>query len=95
MIVELILAAFANAFQNLFSVGPLAGLDLPSLSDEVMAHMYSYLDLFGYARSFITFFIPPDAFEFGVEAFALLFLTEKLYPLLMWIIRKIPLLNIS
>ncbi len=95
MIIEMILKAFQIAFLALFESGPLGALEIPALSDEVMSRLYDYLELLQYARNFITFFIPPEALEFGLEAFALLFLTEKLYPLIMWIIRKIPLLNIS
>lgn len=95
MIIELLLAAFQGAFFAIFKYGPLASLQVPAISDSVMSRLYDYVHYLSYARDFISFFIPSDAFAFGVKAFLLLFAVEKLYPVLMWIIRKIPLINVS
>ena len=88
-LLDIIFDFLSNFLNMIIPVG------IPALSDDVMEKMYSYLDLFDYAAGFITFFIPPDAFRFGFKAVVLLFSVEKLYPVLMWLLRKIPFLNIS
>ena len=89
VVIEGILGLLFNTFDKLLPVG------IPGLSDEVMQHMYDYLDLFQYAKNFIVFFIPPNALKFGIDAVVLLFSVEKLYPLVIWVIKKIPFVNIQ
>lgn len=90
MIVELLLTAVTNVLMLVLD-SLLGVLSIPSIPEDVMAHMYEYLDLLVYARSFIGFFIPGAAFEFGASAFFILFTVEKIYPFFMWVIHKIPL----
>lgn len=90
MIVEMILEALRVIIMGVLDTF-MSAIHIPSIPEDVMQHMYEYLDLFVYARGFIGFFIPGAAFEFGASAFFILFTVEKIYPVIMWVIKKIPL----
>ena len=92
MIIEWLLYALSN---GLMSAPFWVQLNIPSIPEDIMQRMYDYLDLFEYARCFIGFFIPGAAFEFGLTAFLILFAFEKLWPVIMWILNKIPFINID
>lgn len=93
MILEVLIDVILNFL--IFLVESVIPGGIPGLPEEVMQHMYDYLDLFQYAKNFIVFFIPPKAFQFGLEAVVLLFSVEKLYPLVVWVLKKIPFINIQ
>lgn len=63
---------------------------IPGLSDDVMNNLYDFLNLFDYGAQFIGFFIPMSLFKSCLTAVFLLFLTEHLYPVVLWVIKKIP-----
>lgn len=88
VLLDLLLDFIFMIFNDLLPVG------IPAISEDVMSNIYEYLDLFQYAKSFIVFFIPPAVFKFGFTAVSLLFAIEKLYPILAWVLQKIPFLNI-
>lgn len=90
MITEAILNIIIQFILNLFN-STLWNVRIPGLSDELMGKLYSYLDYLDYASQFIGFFIPISVFKPCLVAVLLLFSVEKLYPIIIWIVHKIPL----
>lgn len=85
MIVEAILNAVKSLLFSVFSF-----LHIPQLPDQLLVYVSDFLDLLDYAKGFIAFFIPPSLFNFVLNVFTALFLIDHGYPLIMWIIHKLP-----
>lgn len=90
MITELLLGSIMDLFFLLFD-GILANIHIPGLSDELMSNLYTYIDYFDYAGQFIGFFLPMSVFKSCLTAVIVLFSAKHLYPVIIWIIHKIPL----
>lgn len=84
-VVNFLVFCFINFFNSTFS-----GLYIPGLSDDLMDNLYKYLDYLTYAGQIIGFFIPMSVFKSCLVAVLLLFAVEKAYPMVMWVIHKIP-----
>lgn len=90
MITETVINIIMRFLLNTFN-STLWNVRIPGFSDEMMQNLYSYLDYLTFAGQFIGFFIPVQVFKSCLVAVLLLFSVEKLYPLIMWVIHKIPL----
>lgn len=89
MITEAIFNILVFLFINFFN-STFINVHIPGLSDELMSNLYNYLDYLTYAGQFIGFFIPMQVFKSCLVAVLLLFTAEKLYPMVMWVIHKLP-----
>lgn len=89
MVTEAVLNIVFSTIYSLLDKA-LSPIYIPSLSDDVINNLYEYLNLFDYAAQFIGFFIPMSVFKSCLTAVFLLFLTEHLYPVVLWFIKKIP-----
>lgn len=85
MIVEFLLDALQKLLTGLFSF-----IQIPMFPDNVVQYLYDFLDILDYARAFIAFFIPPAVYKTLFPVFFAMFIINHGYPLIMWIIRKIP-----
>lgn len=85
MIVEALLNAIQSMLFAVFSF-----INLPSLPENVVTRLYEFIDLFEYASQFIAFFVPPSVSSTLYPIWFGLFSIDKLYPIVMWVIRKIP-----
>lgn len=85
MIVEVLLDGIQIMLFSVFSF-----INLPSFSDDVVSRLYEFIDLFEYASQFIAFFVPPSVSSTLYPIWFGLFSIDKLYPIVMWVIRKIP-----
>ncbi len=85
MIVEFLLNALQSLLTNLFSF-----INIPMFSEEVVGYLYDFLDILDHAKAFISFFIPPAVFNTLFPVFSAMFIINHGYPLIMWIVRKIP-----
>lgn len=89
MIIEAIVNFLVFCFCNLFN-STFINVYIPGLDDELMNNLYKYLDYLTYAGQFIGFFIPMSVFKSCLIAVLLLYTAEHVYPMLMWVIHKIP-----
>ncbi len=85
-VINIVLRFLLNTFNSTFW-----NVRIPGFSDELMDNLYKYLDYFTYAGQFIGFFVPMSVFKSCLVAVLLLFAAEHLYPVIMWVIHKIPL----
>ena len=74
----------------------LAFINLPGIPSESMARINEYVDMiFSYSRNLIGFFLPWNVVSVGIPIIILVMLADKIYNLVMWILRKIPMLGIG
>ncbi len=69
-------------------------LDFASAPDELLNAMDSFIGYLGNASDIINIFLPINLGPFFV-IFALIYAFDHLYPLIMWVLRKIPFLGIK
>lgn len=89
MILEAILSLILIILQNVFS-----WLNLPNFPDEVFNAIYSFVDFLCTNVSFLGFFIRPNTIAIALPILIILLNFERLYHFVMWILKKIPVLNI-
>lgn len=93
MIIESILNALKSVIFAVFS-----WLDLPNLSDygDGFENGIEFIDIMlGYAQNLINLFLPWDIVRFGLPIVLVVMNFEHIYDFIMWILRKIPMLNIK
>lgn len=86
MIVEKIIDLVIGMILGLFS-----WIDLPELPPELSSSIQGYLDLLDSGAAFIGFFLPLKVIGPFFAIFFIIFSIDHLYPVIMWIVRKIPL----
>lgn len=93
MIIESILNALKTVIFALFS-----WLDLPNMSDygSELDNVISTIDeMLNSAATLINLFLPWDIVRFGLPIVIVVMNFEHIYDFVMWIVRKIPMLNIK
>ena len=70
-------------------------LNLPSFPDEFITIINDFLDLIFNNVSLLGFFVRPATLQALIPAFIVVINFDKIYNFVMWIIRKIPFLNID
>lgn len=86
MIVEKIIDLVIGMILGLFS-----WIDLPDLPAELSTSIQGYLDLLDAGAAFIGFFLPLKVIGPFFVIYFIIFGIDHLYPVIMWIVRKIPL----
>lgn len=97
MIIESILTLLKKVIFTLFS-----WLDFPNLAEintEAATNIdnaFSFINemLFN-ARSLINLFLPWDIVRFGLPIIIVIMNMEHIYHFVMWVVRKIPMLNVK
>lgn len=92
MIIESILNMLKNVVFALFS-----WLDLPNMSDYGTGFQDAFnliTDMLESSKSLINLFLPWDIVRFGLPIVIVVMNFEHIYDFLMWVIRKIPMINI-
>lgn len=90
MIVELLLSLVKNILFFVFSP-----LKLPSLPTEMITSVNSFLDLIFSNLDILGFFIRPSTFSIFIPIIIILINFNKIYSVFMWILKKVPFLNIQ
>ena len=90
MIIEMIMSAVSVVLKLLFG-----WISLPAASPEISSMFDTFLDYVRSGFSFLSFFLPMDLVGALVSLFLLVFAFEHGYFIVMWIIKKIPVLNIK
>lgn len=91
MVVMGFLKAVLGALKALFS-----WINLPAFDDETFNNVLMFLDtLFTNAQELINLFLPWDIVRFGIPVVIIVVNFEHIYDLVMWVLRKIPMLGIE
>ena len=89
MIIEALLNVIYGLFNSILST-----LNIPAFPDEARESIVRYLYMLDNGSNLVGFVIPIDISIYFTIFFSL-FAFEHLYPVIMWILRKIPMLGIE
>lgn len=90
MIIEMIL----NLLKNLLFV-VFGWINLPAMPEEITTSISNFFDLIFDNLTLLGFFIRPITFQIAIPVLIIILNFDKVYKLTMWILRKIPMLNIK
>lgn len=90
MIIELLLTAFFNIISLLF-----APINIPSIPDDVFSYIETFISYIATGKAILATFAPIDYF---LILFGIVIVIEAailIYHFVMWILKKIPMVNIK
>ena len=90
MIIETIL----NLLKNLLFV-VFGWINLPAMPEGITNSINSFLDLIFENITLLGFFIRPTTFSIAIPVLIIILNFDKVYKLTMWILKKIPMLNVK
>lgn len=91
MIIESLLNAIFSVFETVFSV-----VNIPSMPDGMSDSIIGMIsDLLNYSSCLISLFIPWAQVRVFFPILVVILSSEEIYKLVMWVLRKIPMLGIS
>lgn len=91
MILENFLNILLSSIEVILSILP----DIPSLPDELLSSAYSFIDLLFDNVGLLGLFIPISTIKVVVPLVLLIVNFDKIYKLIMWVLNKIPILDID
>ncbi len=91
MIIETLLNAIFSIFEKVFSVINIPGMP-DGMSDQVVGF---FNDVLNYAGSLISLFVPWSQVKIFFPILIVILSSEEVYKLVMWVLKKIPMLGIS
>lgn len=89
MIIEAILNLLKTLLFTVFGF-----INLPAFPEDIMTNLDSFLDLIFDNLTLLGFFIRPSTLTLTIPLLIILINFDKVYKFTMWIIKKIPMLNI-
>lgn len=89
MIIQLILNLLKTLLFSVFS-----WINLPQFPEELTNSLNSFIDLIFDNLNLLGFFIRPVTITIVIPVLIILINFDKVYKLTMWILKKIPMLNI-
>lgn len=90
----MIIEALLNLVKLLLNVA-FGWINLPKFPEELTSSVDTFLNLIFDNLSLLGFFIRPLTLTISIPLIILLLNFEKVYKLIMWILRKIPFLNMN
>lgn len=90
----MIIEALLNLIKVLLNVA-FGWINLPSFPSELTESVNTFLSLIFDNLSLLGFFIRPLTLTVSIPLLVILLNFEKVYTLIMWILRKIPFININ
>lgn len=91
MIIETLLNAIFSIFEKVFSV-----INIPGMPDGMSEQVVSFFsDTLNYAGSLISLFVPWSQVKVFFPILIVILSSEEIYKLVMWVLKKIPMLGIS
>lgn len=91
MIIEALLNGIYIVLSNVFS-----NFNIPDIPDGMTEQILSFFsDTLSYAGSLISLFIPWSQVKIFFPILIVILAVEEIYKLVMWVLRKIPMLGIS
>ena len=91
MILENFLNILLSSIEFILSILP----DIPSLPDELLSSAYSFIDLIFDNVGLLGLFIPISTIKVVVPLVLVIVNFDKIYKLTMWVLNKIPTLDID
>lgn len=91
MILENLLNILFSSLEVILSILP----DIPSLPDELLSSAYSFIDLIFDNVGLLGLFIPISTIKVVVPLVLVIVNFDKIYKLTMWVLNKIPKLDID
>lgn len=91
MILENFLNILLSSIEVILSILP----DMPSLPDELLSSAYSFIDLIFDNVGLLGLFIPISTIKVVVPLVLVIVNFDKIYKLTMWVLNKIPKLDID
>ena len=91
MILENFLNILLSSIEVILSILP----DMPSLPDELLSSAYSFIDLIFDNVGLLGLFIPISTIKVVVPLVLVIVNFDKIYKLIMWVLNKIPKLDID
>lgn len=89
MIIELLLNSLKAVIFAVFS-----WINIPGFPDDILNGLYNFLDLIFNNLTLLGFFIRPITLQIVIPILIILLNFDKIYKFTMWILKKIPMLNI-
>lgn len=89
MIIELLLNSLKAVIFAVFS-----WINIPGFPDDMLNGLYNFLDLIFNNLTLLGFFIRPITLQIVIPILIILLNFDKIYKFTMWILKKIPMLNI-
>lgn len=89
MIIQLILNLLKTLLFTVFG-----WINIPQLPSEITTSLYNFIDLIFENLTILGFFIRPTTIKLIIPTLIILINFDKIYKLTMWILKKIPALNI-
>lgn len=91
MIIETLLNAIFSIFEKVFSV-----INIPGMPDGMSEQVVGFFsDTLNYAGSLISLFVPWSQVKVFFPILIVILASEEVYKLVMWVLKKIPMLGIS
>lgn len=91
MIIETLLNAIFSIFEKVFSV-----INIPGMPDGMSEQVVGFFnDVLNYAGSLISLFVPWSQVKIFFPILIVILSSEEIYKLVMWVLKKIPMLGIS
>ena len=91
MILENFLNILLSSIEVILSILP----DMPSLPDQLLSSAYSFIDLIFDNVGLLGLFIPISTIKVVVPLVLVIVNFDKIYKLTMWVLNKIPKLDID
>ena len=91
MILENLLNILLSSIEVILSILP----DMPSLPDELLSSAYSFIDLIFDNVGLLGLFIPISTIKVAVPLVLVIVNFDKIYKLTLWVLNKIPKLDID
>lgn len=91
MILENFLNILLSSIEVILSILP----DIPSLPDELLSSAYSFIDLIFDNVGLLGLFIPISTIKVVVPLVLVIVNFDKIYKLTLWVLNKIPKLDID
>jgi hypothetical protein len=91
MIIETLLNTIFSIFEKVFSV-----INIPGMPDGMSEQVVNFFsDTLNYAGSLISLFVPWSQVKVFFPILIVILSSEEIYKLVMWVLKKIPMLGIS
>lgn len=89
MVIEAVLNLIYNIIESIFTP-----INIPNFDSATLANFSTFLGYLDYGAVLFKIFL-PISFNIYFVIFLAIFAFDKLYPFVMWILRKIPFLGIQ
>lgn len=90
----MIIEAILNLLKNLLFI-VFGWISLPAMPEGITSSINSFFDLIFNNLTLLGFFIRPITLQIAVPVLIIILNFDKVYKLTMWILKKIPMLNIK